>query len=258
MSGGHVALIVEDEPEMAAEVADLLRSFGHGHVHAETKADAMACLADGGFCYVLLDLEIKADRNSIKPYVSAGISLLDEIRRRFPRRGANDKHLLPVLVVSGHAKEHDNVVKAFQTGADAFIRKPLSIGGQDIEQQIRMALDRAGRGDHPLCAHCHAEAESDANPVSLDENAFWHARDYSEIRLHGKTYRFTGEIQMGAVRFLHAAALTNKPWQSGKAVLKAAKSTDSAGKMGNLFGGHPCWGPLVESDRRGKYRLRTT
>ena len=39
MAAGHTALIVEDEPEMAAEIADLLRSFGHGHVHVETLAE---------------------------------------------------------------------------------------------------------------------------------------------------------------------------------------------------------------------------
>ncbi|MDI1344107.1 MAG: hypothetical protein PSV22_08430, partial [Pseudolabrys sp.] len=61
MAAGHTALIVEDEPEMAAEIADLLRSFGHGHIHVETLADARARLDQGGFCYVLLDLQIKAD-----------------------------------------------------------------------------------------------------------------------------------------------------------------------------------------------------
>ena len=256
MSGGHVALIVEDEPEMAAEVADLLRSFGHEHVHVENKADAIAQLAVGGFCYVLLDLQIKTDRNSIKPYVLAGMSLLEEIRRRFPRRGANDKHLLPVLVVSGHAKEHEDVVKAFQTGADAFIRKPLSSDGQDIERQISLALGQAGRNDHPMCANCRPEAENGVNAAVFCDEAFWRAQDYSEVRLHGEVFRFTGTIQIKAIRFLHAAALTDSPWRSGKDVLTAAESSDSAGKMGNLFSGHPCWGPLVESNRRGMYRLR--
>ena len=105
MVKNHTALIVEDEPEMAAEIADLLRSFGHDHVHVETFADAKARLDQGGFCYVLLDLQIKADSQSIKPRVESGMSLLREIRQRFPHRSANDMHLMPVLVISGHGKE---------------------------------------------------------------------------------------------------------------------------------------------------------
>jgi CheY-like chemotaxis protein len=85
-----MALIVEDEPEMAAELADLLRSFGHGSIVAESKGDALERLAEGGIAYVLLDLQIKADRLSIRPTVSAGMALLAEIRRRFPARAATD------------------------------------------------------------------------------------------------------------------------------------------------------------------------
>ena len=101
----HVALIVEDEPEMAAELADLLDSFGHDHRHAATKAEAIELLEEGGLCYVLLDLQILARAESIRPRVEAGMSLLREIRRRHPARtadgGGHDIHLLPVLAVSG-------------------------------------------------------------------------------------------------------------------------------------------------------------
>ena len=81
MAGPHIALIVEDEPEMAAELTELVRSFGHGSVHAENKTDALAHIAGGGLCYVLLDMQIKTDRGSIKSYVSAGVALLEEIQQ---------------------------------------------------------------------------------------------------------------------------------------------------------------------------------
>jgi CheY-like chemotaxis protein len=255
MAGQHIALIVEDEPEMAAEIADLVRSFGHSSIHVETKADALALIERGDFCYVLLDMQIKADRDSIKAYISAGMTLLEEIRRRFPHRAATDMHLLPVLVVSGHAKEHDDVVKAFQAGADDFIRKPLSLDGQDMGSKIRHCLDRAGRGEH---CDCEARALEFANGAPLAEAAsevFWYLPDYSEVGLHGTVYRFTGEIQKKVIGLLHGVASTQAPWLSGKAVLTAAKSMDAAMKMGNLFSGHPCWGTLLRSDKRGKYRL---
>ena len=110
----HIALIVEDEPEMAAELGDLLRSFGHDHLHAETLADARARLNEGGFCYVLLDLQIKADGQSIKPRVDSGMAVLREIRKRFPQRSTNDMHLMPVLVISGHGKEAKNISVSFR------------------------------------------------------------------------------------------------------------------------------------------------
>ena len=131
MSERHVALLVEDDPEMAAEIGDLLRSFGHDYLHAETLEDARSLLETGGFCYALLDLEIKAERRSIKPRVESGMSVLRELRQRFPQRCSSDMHVLPVLVISGHGREPRTIIGAFQDGIDDFILKPLSAGGQD-------------------------------------------------------------------------------------------------------------------------------
>ncbi len=257
MAGSHIALIVEDEPEMAAEIADLVRSFGHDSIRAETKAEALVLIEGGGFCYVLLDMQIKADRDSIKAYASAGMSLLSEIRRRFPHRASTDMHLLPVLVVSGNAKEHDDVVRAFQIGANDFIRKPLSSDGTDLEAKIRHCLGQAGRAHHGICHTKMLEAENGAVVLAAEGEVFGHLPDYSEVRLRGVLYRFPGDIQQRVIRQLHEAAKTPSPWLFGKVVLSAAGSTDAAMKMGNLLGDHPCWGTLVKSNGRGKYRLVT-
>src|SRR5204862_4813520 len=112
MDGRHTVLLVEDEPQMAEELGELLESLGHGHVHAATKEDAVRLVEEGGFCYVLLDLQIKANADSIKAHVEAGQSLLELIRERYPRRNDEGKHRLQILVMSGHAKEHYFVVKA--------------------------------------------------------------------------------------------------------------------------------------------------
>jgi len=256
MVKNHTALIVEDEPEMAIEIADLLRSFGHDHVHVETFADAKTRLDQGGFCYVLLDLQIKADSHSIKPRVESGMSLLREIRRRFPHRSANDMHLMPVLVISGHGKEAKDIIGAFKDGIDDFIMKPLSIDGQDISGKIRRCLERAGRGDHGDCDACN-KAASGLTETKQNGAAFSHTPDYSEIRLQGVPYHFKGDIQRAAIGFLHAAAGTDEPWRLGKVVLQKAQSTDLSMRMVNLFGRHPAWRVVVLSDGRGKYRLRT-
>ncbi|MEG9883744.1 MAG: response regulator [Hyphomicrobiales bacterium] len=255
MSGQHVALIVEDEPEMAAEIADLLRSFGHDHIHVETKAAAIEALDAGGFCYVLLDLKIKPDEKSIKPRIDSGMTLLEEIRARYPNRNSHDIHLMPVLIVSGQAKEHEDVVKAFQKGTDDFIRKPLGLDNQDIGSKIRRCLERSGRRDHVACPAMSAQAASRANADDTGKPGFNHTADYSEVTSNGMLYLFDGTIQQNVIRILHEAEQRGEPWQSGKAVLADAGSRDT--KMANLFGRHPCWGTLLMSNKHGKYRLRT-
>ena len=97
----HRALIVEDERDMAAEIGDLLGSMGYDHVAIDNLADGRRLLDEGEFCFVLLDLQIKAEKFSIRPRVEAGMTFLRDLRQKHPRRGENDMHLLPVIVVSG-------------------------------------------------------------------------------------------------------------------------------------------------------------
>jgi CheY-like chemotaxis protein len=247
MPGRHTALIVEDEVDMACEIADLLRSFGHDHIRAETFSDAVTHLDKDELCYILLDLEIKWDRQSIKPRVNSGMELLREIRKRFPCRTAKDMHQLPVIVISGHGKEPKNIIGAFKDGVDDFALKPLGLDGQDLGAKIRRCLELAGRNDH---ASCNAFANADAGDQT-DGHAFWHAPDYSEIGLRGHSYVFTGEIQRRALEYMHTAAHSSDPWHPGKVILKAAQSTDSNMRMVNLFGRHPAWREVILSD--GQY-----
>lgn len=150
MSGRHVALLVEDEPEMAKDLGELLESIGHDHVHVTNAEDARRVIEKTQFCYVLLDLQIKAHADSIKAHAEAGLSVLEFIREKYPKRTEGDH--LPVLIVSGHAKEHYFVVKAFQTGADDFITKPVSESKPPFKDKIQDALRRSGREKHQNCA----------------------------------------------------------------------------------------------------------
>ncbi len=256
MSERHVALLVEDDPEMAAEIGDLLRAFGHDYLHAETATDAKSLLEQGGFCYALLDLEIKATRQSIKPRVESGMSVLREIRQRFPHRRSNDKHVLPVLVISGHGRELQTVIGAFQDGIDDFILKPLSAGGQDNSVKIRRCLDLAGRSDHAACRGWQQGLIVSSTSGPANGTGFWHTPDYAQVTLNGETFLFTGTVNREVIRILHEAAKAGQPWQSGKATLAKAGSQDAEAKMRNLLGSHPCWGKLLLSNQRGRYRLR--
>ena len=149
--GRHVALVVEDEPQMAAELGELLDSMGHDHRHAATKEDAERLVEAGEFCYALLDLEIKVNADSIRPRVEAGESLLELIRERYPNRNDVGEHQLPILMVSGHS-ETRYVVKSFQSRADDFITKPVGENHPPFKEKIQAALRKSGRDQHVNCA----------------------------------------------------------------------------------------------------------
>jgi CheY-like chemotaxis protein len=254
MSDRHVALIVEDEFEMAAELAELVRCFGHESLHAATLAEAQDAIDQGAFCYVLLDLQIKADAKSILPRIESGMSALRLIRQRYPTRVSRGVHLLPVLAVSGHGREPRTIIGAFQDGIDDFILKPLSSEQQDVPAKIRRCLDLAGRADHAACVELNACASA----IPDVQGAFRHTADYSEIQFGGELYLFSGHLQRAVLRYLHQKVGERKPWCSGKEVLRAVGSSDVNMRMVNLFGRHPSWNTLVLSDGRGRYRLRTS
>ena len=84
------------------------------------------------------------------------------------------------------------------------------------------------------------------------ESVFSQRNDFSEVTLGDRTYTL-GPIQAQVVRILYDAATTASPWRHGKLVLAEAGS--SCTRMADLFKTQPDWRKLIQSDRRGKYRL---
>lgn len=84
------------------------------------------------------------------------------------------------------------------------------------------------------------------------EIIFEHRHGFSEITLGEQTFML-GQIQARVVRILHDAAMCGFPWQHGKAVLAEAGS--SCTRLSDLFKTQPEWRKLIQSDRRGRYRL---
>lgn len=77
----------------------------------------------------------------------------------------------------------------------------------------------------------------------------------SIVGREGKEHRF-GTLQARVLRLLADSAEKGDPWQSGKSLLREAGSQSYS--LSNLFKRHPAWRELIESDRRGYYRLRPT
>ena len=82
---------------------------------------------------------------------------------------------------------------------------------------------------------------------------FTHSHGYREVTINGHRISL-GARQADVVRQLHEAALRGNPWRNGKELLRNAGSESN--RMHDLFKSKRLeWPLLIESDRRGLYRL---
>lgn len=160
MSDRPVALIVEDDPQIADILEELVTSLGHECRHASTLDEVRAAVAAGGYSYVLLDMQIPADARS-RASVGCGETALRLIRRAAPARNARDHHVLQILIVTGYSRDPDFVSKMHKEGADDFIPKPFGARLDRVLDKIRAALALAERDEHAACEH-----PTEAQPVA--------------------------------------------------------------------------------------------
>lgn len=148
MKEQHLALVVEDDRETAEDLREILRSINCDSIVVDNAKEAQVTLQKKSFCLVLLDLQIKEAPDSIKGHVEHGKALLRRIR---------EKHIdhngitfwLPVLIVSGFAREVNEAVDIMKDGASDVIQKPLD--SREVSDGIRKALQASGRQTHDCC-----------------------------------------------------------------------------------------------------------
>jgi hypothetical protein len=90
---------------------------------------------------------------------------------------------------------------------------------------------------------------SEAAPVA---DSFSHSPDYRDISINGLSFTL-GPIQAQVVKILHKHPREKSGWCFGKIVLEKAGSNSV--RMADVFKSQPHWRKLIESDRRGNYRL---
>ena len=83
-------------------------------------------------------------------------------------------------------------------------------------------------------------------------SCFSHSANYRDVAINGVSFTL-GPIQAQVVKLLHKHPLDKSGWCSGKIVLEKAGS--SSVRMADVFKSQPQWRKLIESDRRGNYRL---
>ena len=253
MGTRHTALIIEDDEDMAAEMVDLLRAIEHDAVVASTKADAVKKLAKTSFCYILLDLQIKTDAKALRPRLDVGLTFLEEMRQRFPHfhEQKTTAHLLPIIVVSGQAKDDESVVRAFQVGATDFRRKPLGLEkDKKLEDKIRDVLKACGRSSHKDCPDIDRALIAPfaslpivaSNPVECSKSGNW-------IKMNGKEYTFRGTSQTRLIRLLYEGLESGHAKLHTKTVLNKAGYADNVDSLYKAFSGSKKpWRDVIASD----------
>lgn len=148
MKERHIALVVEDDAETAEDLREILQSLDCNCVVVDNADDALVKLQDNRFCLIVLDLQIKRAPDSIKGHVEHGKALLRKIREtNVDHTGTT--YWLPVLIVSGFAREVNEAVDIMKDGASDVIHKPFD--SQQVSEAIRHAFKATGRQTHDSC-----------------------------------------------------------------------------------------------------------
>jgi len=144
-------MIVEDEPELAALVADYARAAGYDPVVCGDGALALQAIRADPPALVVLDLMLPG---------LDGLSLCRAVRA-FSE--------LPIIMVTARVEEIDRLL-GLESGADDYLCKPFS--PRELMARVKAILRRAGRAAAP------------ARVLEVDEGA-------RRVRLHGKALDLT-------------------------------------------------------------------
>lgn len=129
----HLALLVEDEPQMRRFLRASLTSHGFRLVEAENGGEAMALATSHNPEIILLDLGLPD---------CDGIDLTRRIR---------EWTRVPIIVISARGREADKV-EALDAGADDYVTKPFGVN--ELLARMRVALRHAqqsgGSADNPV------------------------------------------------------------------------------------------------------------
>lgn len=122
-------LLVDDDPEIRAEVREYLEAHGFAISEAPDTRSAKALFGSRNFNLVILDLWLGKEN---------GFDFLRDIRQT---------HSTPCIMVTAHGESTDKVV-GLELGADDYVVKPVNL--RELLARIRALLRRSGRsGSEP-------------------------------------------------------------------------------------------------------------
>lgn len=166
---------------------------------------------------------------------------------RVPHRHYVHTGLLDLEERDAHALFRDSTVEVFSFHASP--GEYLEIHDEGLPLIVRES-DLLVRHDERRRVEAQLFPRS-AEPVPVAQS-FSHSNDYRHVSIHGVAFTL-GPIQAKVVRLLHKHPRDKSGWCAGKLVLEKAGS--NCVRMADVFKSQPNWRKLIESDRRGNYRL---
>jgi len=125
-------LLLEDDRELAAALAQGLARSGYAVAHAETCPDALACVARTRFDVAVLDLMVPG---------GSGYDVLQALRAT--------PDAIPVLILTARDRVAERV-EGLGRGADDYLVKPFAFA--ELVARLDALLRRPARRVEPLCA----------------------------------------------------------------------------------------------------------
>jgi two-component system KDP operon response regulator KdpE len=177
-------LVVDDEPNIIATIAPLLRARGYEVFSAMTGGAALDAVGRDKPDLIVLDL---------------GLPDMDgaEVCRRVRQASG-----VPILVLSARGAEGDKV-NALDAGADDYVTKPF--GTEELLARIRAALRRVDSGSQ-------SSEPIVRGGLVIDRERFRVLRDEEEVRLTPKEFELLSYMAQHAGKVLTHRTLLKAIW----------------------------------------------
>ena len=172
-------LAVEDEPDLARQLAEALREAGYAVDLAHDGEEGHHLGDTESYDAVVLDL---------------GLPLMDGITvlERWRSAGRN----MPVLILTARDRWSEKVA-GFDAGADDYVAKPFRM--EEVLARLRALIRRAAG---------HASAELECGPLRLDTRSARVTLDGALVRLTAQEYRLLAYLLHHAGRVVSRTELT--------------------------------------------------
>lgn len=178
-------LVIEDNPDILANLYGFLEPLGYDIDSARTGAAGLAIAGLDRFDAIVLDVMLPG---------MDGLEVCRTLRRIFRRD-------TPILMLTARDTLRDKVL-GFEAGADDYLVKPFSL----VELDIRLkALTRRASGQH-------FEKEMQFADVRFDPSAMNATRAGVELRLTPTGYRLLAALLRAAPRVVTRAELEHEVW----------------------------------------------
>ena len=138
----YKALVVEHDAEAIEAIGEILESLGHRFDVAHSQAEALQCVGDRKYSYIVSGIEIPARSRKGKPRIQNMENMLDRLGETV------DGTCPPIIIMTDHkAPKTPLLVEMMRLaanlhdkGATDFIGKPFPASGRTLDRVIKKVL----------------------------------------------------------------------------------------------------------------------